>query len=83
MDSRSAQIASLRPHPVGDLLRGWRSRRAMSQADLAFEAGISIKHLSYVETGKAVGSRDILLQLASALGLSLRRNATDDDVAGA
>jgi transcriptional regulator with XRE-family HTH domain len=76
MDSRSAQIASLRPHPVGDLLRGWRSRRAMSQADLAFEAGISIKHLSYVETGKAVASRDILLQLAAALGLSLRdRNA--------
>src|ERR1019366_8497490 len=76
MDSRSAQIAKLRPHPVGDLLRGWRNRRAMSQADLAFEAGISIKHLSYVETGKAASSRDILLQLAAALGLSLRdRNA--------
>jgi transcriptional regulator with XRE-family HTH domain len=75
MDSR-AQGAGLRPHPVGDLLRGWRNRRAMSQADLAFEAGISIKHLSHVETGKAAGSRDILLQLAAALGLSLRdRNA--------
>ena len=48
----------------------------MSQADLAFDAGISIKHLSHVETGKAAGSRDILLQLAAALGLSLRdRNA--------
>lgn len=48
----------------------------MSQADLAFEAGISIRHLSYVETGKAAGSREILLQLAGALGLSLRdRNA--------
>jgi transcriptional regulator with XRE-family HTH domain len=76
MDSRSAQIAHLRPHPVGELLRGWRNRRAMSQADLAFEAGISIKHLSYVETGKAAASRDILLQLAAALGLALRdRNA--------
>ena len=65
-----------RANPVGDLLRGWRTRRAMSQADLAFEGGISIKHLSYVETGKAVASRDILLQLASALGLTLRdRNA--------
>lgn len=74
MDSR--QHAPLFVNPVGDLLRGWRNRRAMSQADLAFEAGISIKHLSYVETGKAAGSRDILLQLASALGLSLRdRNA--------
>lgn len=63
-------------HPVGDLLRGWRSRRAMSQADLAFEAGISIRHLSYVETGKAAASRDMLMQLSSALGLSLRdRNA--------
>jgi transcriptional regulator with XRE-family HTH domain len=76
MDSRSAQAAGLRPHPVGDLLRSWRNRRDMSQADLAFEAGISIKHLSHVETGKAVGSRDILLRLAAALGLSLRdRNA--------
>ncbi|MDI1263519.1 MAG: helix-turn-helix transcriptional regulator [bacterium] len=74
MDSR--QHAPTPIHPVGDLLRGWRTRRAMSQADLAFEAGISIKHLSYVETGKAAGSRDILLQLAAALGLSLRdRNA--------
>ncbi|MBR1212317.1 helix-turn-helix transcriptional regulator [Bradyrhizobium sp. JYMT SZCCT0180] len=74
MDSR--QHAPLPANPVGDLLRGWRTRRAMSQADLAFEAGISIKHLSYVETGKAVASREILLQLASALGLSLRdRNA--------
>lgn len=69
-------MSQLRPHPVGDLLRGWRNRRAMSQADLAFEAGISIKHLSFVETGKAAGSREILLQLAAALGLSLRdRNA--------
>jgi transcriptional regulator with XRE-family HTH domain len=76
MDSRSAQIAKFPSHPVGDLLRGWRHRRAMSQADLAFEAGISIKHLSFVETGKAAASREILAQLAAALGLSLRdRNA--------
>jgi transcriptional regulator with XRE-family HTH domain len=76
MDSRSQQHAGVPARPVGDLLRGWRNRRAMSQADLAFEAGISIKHLSYVETGKAIASREILLQLASPLGLSLRdRNA--------
>src|SRR3954464_1458023 len=76
MDPRPAQSASLRPHPVGELLRGWRNRRAMSQADLAFEAGISIKHMSNVETGKATGSCHTLLQLAAALGLSLRdRNA--------
>jgi len=71
-DRRNRRAAS----PVGDLLRDWRGRRAMSQAELAFEAGISIKHLSYVETGKAAGSRETLLQLAVALGLSLRdRNA--------
>jgi transcriptional regulator with XRE-family HTH domain len=75
MDRRS--FRQVRPaNAVGDILRGWRSRRAVSQADLAFEAGISIKHLSYVETGKATASRDVLLRLASALGLSLRdRNA--------
>ena len=71
-DRRNRRAAS----PVGDLLRDWRGRRAMSQAELAFEAGISIKHLSYVETGKAAGSRETLLQLAVALGQSLRdRNA--------
>jgi transcriptional regulator with XRE-family HTH domain len=75
MDRRLSKPTS-HGNPIGDLLRGWRNRRAMSQADLAFEAGISIKHLSFVETGKAVGSRDILLQLAGALDLSLRdRNA--------
>jgi len=75
MDTRSSR--PVRPaNPVGDLLRGWRMRRALSQAALAFEAGISIKHLSYVETGKAAASRDIILRLASALDLSLRdRNA--------
>jgi transcriptional regulator with XRE-family HTH domain len=76
MDSRSAQSTPLKTNPVGDLLRDWRSRRALSQADLAFEAGISIRHLSYVETGKAAASRDTISQLAVALGLSLRdRNA--------
>ena len=64
MDTRLSKHAS-HENPVGDLLRGWRNHRAISQADLAFEAGISIKHLSFVETGKAVGSRDILLQLAA------------------
>jgi transcriptional regulator with XRE-family HTH domain len=76
MDSRAARHGRPFVNPVGDLLRGWRARRAMSQADLAFEAGISIKHLSYVETGKSAPSRETLQQLAEALGLSLRdRNA--------
>ena len=65
-----------RMNPVGDLLRGWRQRRGISQIALALEAGISTRHLSYVESGKAAGSREVLMQLASALDLSLRdRNA--------
>ena len=76
---RTASHISLqmdRVNPVGDLLRFWRNRRAMSQAELAFQTGISTKHLSFVETGKADGSREILAKLAAALGLSLRdRNA--------
>ena len=76
MDTRTPQRHRTPASPVGDLLRDWRGRRAMNQADLAFEAGISIKHLSYLETGRTAGSRGTLLQLAAALGLSLRdRNA--------
>lgn len=61
---------------VGNLLRGWRRLRGMSQIGLALEAGISTRHLSYVESGKAAGSREVLMQLASALDLTLRdRNA--------
>jgi len=68
--------ARRKPNPAGDLLRGWRMRRALSQAALAADAGISTRHLSYVETGKAACSRETLLQLASALDLTLRdRNA--------
>ncbi len=39
--------------PIGALLREWRAMRRMSQMDLALEAGISTRHLSYIETGKA------------------------------
>ena len=76
MDSHAPRKTRSPANPVGDLLRDWRGRRAMSQADLAFEASISTKHLSYVETGRAAPSRQTVLQLAAALALSLRdRNA--------
>ncbi|HEU4563512.1 MAG TPA: helix-turn-helix domain-containing protein [Gemmatimonadaceae bacterium] len=68
-----------RPAPtrgVGPLLRRWRMSRRMSQLALALEAGISARHLSYVETGKARPSRDMVARLAGTLGLPLReRNA--------
>ncbi len=59
-------------HTFGDQLRTWRQRRRMSQLDLASEAGISTRHLSFVETGRASPSREMVLQLAEHLELPLR-----------
>lgn len=62
--------------PIGGLLREWRERRRMSQLNLALEAGISSRHLSYVETGKAQPSREMVTRLAETLEMPLReRNA--------
>lgn len=60
----------------GEQLRDWRRRRRMSQLDLAAEAELSTRHLSFVETGRSTPSRDTVLRLAEALELPLRdRNA--------
>jgi transcriptional regulator with XRE-family HTH domain len=61
-----------RPHPVGGLLREWRQRRRLSQLDLACEADISTRHLSFVETGRAQPSREMLLHLAEQLDVPMR-----------
>ena len=58
--------------PVGRLIRKWRQRRRWSQLDLACEAEISTRHLSFVETGRARPSREMLLRLAEQLELPLR-----------
>jgi transcriptional regulator with XRE-family HTH domain len=58
--------------PVGSLLREWRQRRRMSQLDLACEAEISTKHLSFLETGRSIPSRDMVLHLAERLEVPLR-----------
>ena len=61
---------------VGQLLREWRTRRRLSQLDLASAAGISARHLSFVETGRARPSREMVLHLAEWLDVPLReRNA--------
>jgi transcriptional regulator with XRE-family HTH domain len=62
--------------PVGTLLREWRRRRRMTQMDLALESGISPRHLSFVETGRAQPSREMLMRLSEQLEVPLReRNA--------
>lgn len=58
--------------PIGALLRHWRQRRRLSQLDLACSADISTRHLSFVETGRAQPSREMLLHLAEHLEIPLR-----------
>jgi transcriptional regulator with XRE-family HTH domain len=66
-----------RPHPaVGALIREWRQRRRLSQLDLACEADISTRHLSYVENGRASPSREMLMHLAERLDVPLRERNT-------
>src|SRR5215470_3272555 len=58
--------------PIGEHLRQWRQRRRLSQLDLANDAEISARHLSFMETGRAAPSREMLLRLAERLDVPLR-----------
>jgi transcriptional regulator with XRE-family HTH domain len=61
---------------VGPLLKRWRNARRMSQLDLALTAGVSARHVSFLETGRSRPSRDMLMALAGVLDVPLRdRNA--------
>lgn len=72
---KSSQARKSHP-PVGVLLREWRAARRLSQLDLSLDTGVSTRHLSCVETGKAQPSRETLARLADALDMPLReRNA--------
>jgi transcriptional regulator with XRE-family HTH domain len=66
------QMTTTQPRPVGELLRQWRERRRLSQLDLAIQADISTRHLSFVETGRSRPSRAMVLRLAEQLDLPLR-----------
>src|SRR6058998_838762 len=57
---------------IGPLLREWRRRRRRTQLDLALEAGISARHLSFVETGRSTPSTEMVLLLAERLDVPLR-----------
>jgi transcriptional regulator with XRE-family HTH domain len=57
---------------AGALLRQWRDIRGKTQLDLSFDAGVSQKHISFVESGRSVPSRQMLLDLAEALDVPLR-----------
>ena len=64
------------PPAFGEHLRHWRQRRRLSQFDLAEQADISTRHLSFVETGRSLPSREMVIRLAERLNVPLReRNA--------
>ena len=61
---------------VGEMIRDWRTRRRFSQLDLAVDAGISARHLSFVETGRSRPSPEMVLLLAERLEVPLRERNT-------
>jgi transcriptional regulator with XRE-family HTH domain len=60
--------------PLGTLLRDWRRRRRLSQLDLALEAGVSARHVSFIETGRSTPSAEMLLRLAGKLDVPPRES---------
>jgi transcriptional regulator with XRE-family HTH domain len=58
--------------PFGELLRRWRETRRMSQLELGLEAGVSARHLSFIETGRAGPSREMVVVLSGVLDIPLR-----------
>lgn len=59
--------------PVGEMIRSWRMRRRMSQLGLASETDISQRHLSFLESGRAAPSREMVIRLAEGLDVPLRQ----------
>jgi transcriptional regulator with XRE-family HTH domain len=76
MPASTGTVRNPRISPFGQLLRAFRSERSVSQLELAAKAGISTRHLSFVETGRSVPSRETVLILGEALRLSLRDRNT-------
>jgi transcriptional regulator with XRE-family HTH domain len=68
----AATIEETFQRPVGQLLRGWRERRRLSQLDLANQVEVSTRHVSFVETGRSKPSREMVLRLAEHLDVPLR-----------
>jgi transcriptional regulator with XRE-family HTH domain len=65
-------VRHVRGRQIGEHLRRWRQRRRLSQLDLATDADISARHLSFVETGRSQPSRDMVLHLAEQLRIPTR-----------
>jgi transcriptional regulator with XRE-family HTH domain len=68
----STQITRQPEPELGDFLRYWRRQRGKSQLDLSLDTGVSQRHISFVESGRSVPSRELLLSLAKTLDVPLR-----------
>ena len=64
--------SAIEPTGVGPLLRRWRESRHLSQLELALEAEVSSRHISFLETGRAAPSREMILTLSNVLDVPLR-----------
>ncbi len=64
--------AHVQSPPFGTMMRDWRQRRRLSQLDLAIEADVSARHVSFIETGRSSPSRAMVLRLAEVLDVPLR-----------
>jgi transcriptional regulator with XRE-family HTH domain len=71
-DYRNRMNSGQCDNAFGSLLRSWRKKRRLSQLDLALDAEISTKHLSFLEGGRSKPSRDMIFRLAEPLRLPLR-----------
>jgi transcriptional regulator with XRE-family HTH domain len=65
-------VAAPSPGSVGAMLRAWRARRRLSQLEVGLTAGVSARHLSFVETGRSKPSAELLVALADVLDMPLR-----------
>ena len=76
MTDTALATTAAQPDLFGPMLRAWRRRRGASQLALALQSGVSQRHVSFLESGRARPSREMVVQLSSALDVPLRqRNA--------
>jgi transcriptional regulator with XRE-family HTH domain len=71
-NTETVTTAGVQHPPFGSLMKQWRRRRRISQLDLAIEADVSSRHVSFIETGRSVPSRAMVLRIADALDVPLR-----------
>jgi transcriptional regulator with XRE-family HTH domain len=73
MTQHSTATHPQQTHSFSILLKQWRNQRSLSQLDLAVTSQVSQRHISFLESGRAKPSRDMVLQLATALEIPLRQ----------